>query len=169
VYFVARERTDGQVRAVRHIRAMNALARQRGLLLDTEADSSRLWRRFLRTSKLAQALAGAIAALRASKVAQGHARPPLRKEANAAPWASKLAQALAGANAALRASKVAQDQARPPLRKGAIPAARASTVTTPDQANSSCRAEATETTGDSIVAPDGRREDAHAEPDTTAR
>jgi len=40
VYFVARERTDGQMRAVRHIRAMNALARQRGLLMDKREEDA---------------------------------------------------------------------------------------------------------------------------------
>gem|GEM_PF-166332 len=40
VYFVARERTDGQLQAVRHIRAMNTLARKRGLLLQGSAAAS---------------------------------------------------------------------------------------------------------------------------------
>ncbi len=39
VYYCARERTDGTTSAVRHIRAMNKLARQRGLLLQDPKDA----------------------------------------------------------------------------------------------------------------------------------
>ena len=41
VIYCARERTDGTVSAVRQIRAMNRLARQRGLLLDNQVESRR--------------------------------------------------------------------------------------------------------------------------------
>jgi competence protein ComFA len=75
VYFVARERTDGQMRAVRHIRAMNALARRRGLLTESEHGSSSPWSGWFRPDapgmldKLARAMAGAIEAVRSRPVA----------------------------------------------------------------------------------------------------